>query len=116
MLCLRGGVEHRSSKVSQLQQRTQPDHYVYVENVSKNRNGSFKQLHVKSKTVPVYACKEAGVRCPVNILDLYISKLPSKAVEDDVFYICPLKEIPSDPYLLLGTVLFPLANIHLTIR
>ena len=37
------------------------------------------------------------MRCLIYILDLYISKLPSKAVEDDVFYVCPLKEIPSDP-------------------
>ena len=36
MLCLRGGVEHRSLKLSQFQQKSQPDHYVYVENVSKN--------------------------------------------------------------------------------
>ena len=64
MLCLRGGVEHLALKLSQLQRKTQPDHYVYTENVSKNRNGSFKQLHVQSKTVPVYACPEAGVKCP----------------------------------------------------
>ena len=28
MLCLRGGVEHRALKLSQLQRRTQPDHYI----------------------------------------------------------------------------------------
>ena len=33
MLCLRGGVEHRSLKLSQFQRKSQPDHYVYVENV-----------------------------------------------------------------------------------
>ena len=97
MLCLRGGIEHRGLKLSQFQRRSQPDHYVYVENVSKNRNGSFKQLHVKSKTVPIYACPEAGVKCPVNILDFYFSKLPAKAFEDDVFYVRPLKDVPSDP-------------------
>jgi hypothetical protein len=70
MLCLRGGMEHRLLKLSQLERRRQPDHYVYSENVSKNRNGSFKQLHVKSKTVPVYACPHAGVKCPVYLLDL----------------------------------------------
>ena len=95
MLCLRGGVEHRALKLSQLQQRTQPDHYIYSENVSKNRNGSFKQLHIKSKTVPVYACPEAGVKCPVYLL--YISKLPLKAVENDLFYVRPLEDVPPDP-------------------
>jgi hypothetical protein len=54
MLCLRGGVEHRALKLSQLQRRTQPDHYIYSENVSKNRNGSFKQLHIKNKTVCLF--------------------------------------------------------------
>ena len=44
MLCLRGGMEHRSLKLSQLERRRQPDHYIYNENVSKNRNGSFKRL------------------------------------------------------------------------
>ena len=96
MLCLRGGVEHRALTLSQLERRTQPDHFVYTENVSKNRNGSFKQLHVKSKTVPVYTCPEAGVKCPVHLLDLYISKLPPKAVEDDIFYARPLETTPPD--------------------
>ena len=96
MLCLRGGLEHRSLKLSQLERRRQPDHYIYNENVLKNRNGSFKQLHVKSKTVPVYACPQAGVKCPVYLLDLYISKLPPKAVENDIFYVRPL-DVPDNP-------------------
>ena len=98
MLCLRGGVEHRSLKLSQFQRKTKPDHYVYVENVSKNRNGSFKQLHVKSKTVPVYACPKATVRCPVRVIDLYISKLLPEAVENDVFYMHPLENVTSEPF------------------
>ena len=97
MLCSRGGVEHRSLKLSQFQRKSQPDHCVYVENVLKNRNGSFKQLHVKSKMVPVYACPEASKRCPVHIIDLYISKLPPKAVENDIFYVHPLENVPSEP-------------------
>ena len=97
MFCLRGGVEHRALKLSQLQRKTDPGHYIYTENVSKNRNGSFKQLHVQSKTVPIYACPEAGMKCPVHLLDLYISKLPSKAVEKDIFYARPLETVPADP-------------------
>lgn len=34
--------------------------YVYYENVSKNTNGSFKQLRVKNKVVPLYPSPEAG--------------------------------------------------------
>ena len=37
MLCLRGAVEHRKLSLSQLRQFTDPERYVYVENVSKTR-------------------------------------------------------------------------------
>ena len=72
--CLRGGQEHRSLKISQL--KRMEDHYVYYENVSKNCNGSFRKLHVKSKVALLYSVPEAGERCPVKILDKYISRLP----------------------------------------
>ena len=97
MFCLRGGEEHRALKLSQVRRMTDPDRYVYTENVSKNRNGSFKHLHVKNKIVPVSACPAAGERCPVHILDLYISKLPPQAFEKDLFYVRPLEETPTDP-------------------
>jgi len=93
--CLRGGQEHRTLKLSQLQRDS--DKYVYHENVSKNRNGSFKQLHIKSKVVPVYPCPEAGEWCPVYLLDLYISKLPEEAKIKDILYVRPLQKKPSDP-------------------
>jgi hypothetical protein len=32
--------------------------------------------HVKPKIVPLYAVPEAGEKCPVNIIDIYIDKLP----------------------------------------
>ena len=70
---------------------------MYYENVSKNRNGSFKQLHIKSKVVPVFPCPEAGERCPVHLFDKYISKLPTAAKEMDLFYVRPLDKKPQDP-------------------
>lgn len=73
-----------------------PDQYVYHENVSKNNNGPFKKIHVKKKVVPIYACPEVGERSPVNILDKYISKLPSYAIEHDLFYLRPLQAVPAD--------------------
>ena len=97
MFCLRGGVEHRALKLTQLKRMTNPDRYIYYENVSKNHNGSFKQLHVKSKVVPLFACPEAGDRCPVRILDEYISKLPQDAIAHDLFYVRPLENIPPAP-------------------
>jgi len=95
MFCLHGE-EHRSLKLSQLKKMRNPDHYLYTENISKNRNGSFKQLHVKSKIVPVFACPAAGERCPFHILDTYISKLPPQAFEKDLFYIRPLETVPTN--------------------
>jgi hypothetical protein len=94
LFCLCGGKEHRALKLSHLKRGS--DKYVYHENVSKNRNGSFKQLHVRSKVVPVYSCPEAGKRCPVYLLDLYISKLPEEAKEKDQLYVRPLKKQPDD--------------------
>ena len=88
--CLRGGKEHRALKLSQIVRHHDPAHYVYTENGSKNRSGSFNQLRVESKSVPVFPCAEAGVRCHVAILDKYISKLPPFASEKDVFYLKPL--------------------------
>jgi len=82
-----------------------------TENVSKNRNGSFKQLHVKSKIVPVFACPAAGERCPFHILDTYISKLPPQAFEKDLFYVRPLEAAP--PTLPVhGTVPFLWVRTH----
>ena len=40
MFCLRGGQEHRGLQLSQLKRFK--DRYVYYENTSKNRNGTFK--------------------------------------------------------------------------
>ena len=92
--CLRGGQEHRSLKISQL--KRMEDHYVYYENVSKNCNGSFRKLHVKSKVVPLYSVPEAGERCPVKILDKYISRLPQDALLEDIFYLRPLEKFSEE--------------------
>ena len=89
--CLRGGAEQRNLKLSQFERCD--DSYVYHENTSKNRNGSFKQLHVKKKVVPIYSCPQAGDRCPVYLLDKYISKLPEEAKEKDLFYVRPLESM-----------------------
>ena len=94
---LRGGVEMRSLGISQIKWLQDPDRYIYTENVSKTNSGTFKKLHVSTKVVPVFACPDAGERCAVYLLDLYLSKLPNEAFEQDVFYLRPLENIPSDP-------------------
>ena len=46
-----------------------------------------KQLRVKNKVVPLYPCAEAGEHCPVHILDMYITRLPSEAKEDIIILL-----------------------------
>ena len=99
VFCLRGGVEHSGLKLSQLKRMHSPDRYVYCKNVSKKSQRSFKQLHIKSKVVPLFACPEAGERCPVSILDKYIGKLLQDAKSRDLFYVRPLEIILTDPSL-----------------
>ena len=43
--------------------------------------------------MPIYSCPQAGDRCPVNLLDKHISKLPKEAKEKDLFYVRPLESI-----------------------
>ena len=44
IFCLRGGIEHRELKLSLMHRFANPDRYLYIENVSKIRNGSFNPL------------------------------------------------------------------------
>ena len=52
--CLHGSEEHHNLKVSQFERLGDPDRYLYRENSSKDRSGTFRQLHVDSKVVPIY--------------------------------------------------------------
>ena len=78
---LRGGVEHRELKLSQLRREVVTVNgeatvrYTYTEYGSKNRSGGLKQLSQKNKVVHQYESANAE-RCPVHLLDKYISKLP----------------------------------------
>ena len=96
---LRSGVEMRHFGTSQIKRFKNPERYVYVytENVSKTNSGTFRQLSVPNKVVPVYSCPEAGERCAVYLLNLYLSKLPQEAFVNDIFYLRPLEKTPSDP-------------------
>ena len=64
----------------------------------KTEVGGLNQLRFENKTLPVFACTEAGVRCHVSILDKYLSKLPPFAFEKDWFYMEPLGTyVTTDP-------------------
>ena len=96
MFGLRGGQELRELKLSQVVRHDNPNRYEYTEHVS---NGTFKKLHVQSKSSR-YRCPEAGNRCPVYVLDLYISKLPPEATTQDIFFFRPLEKAPTETTLL----------------
>ena len=103
---LRGGEEHRSLKLSQLEFREVPDPdnpnemiscVEYTEHGSKNRPGGRQQLNLDNKCITQYACPQLGERCHVYLLKLYVSKLPEKAFERDVFYMKPVANLPVSP-------------------
>ena len=99
MFSLRGGQELRELKLSQVVRHDNPDRYEYTEHVSKTRNGTSKKLHVQSKVFSLYRCPEAGNRCPIFALDLYISKLPPEATTQDIFFFRPLEKAPTESTL-----------------
>ena len=54
-------------------------------------------MRLEHKKVPSFANPEAGNRCHIFLIDLYISKLPPAAIEKGNFYFRPLDSKPSDP-------------------
>ncbi len=75
---------------------TDPERYKYTENSSKNRKGGLSLMKLEHKSVTSIANSDVGVRCHVDLLDFYISKLPSEAVEKDLFYCRPFPTAPAD--------------------
>ena len=89
--------EQNSEIISQIKRETNPDRCVYTENVTKNSNGTLKQLRIKNKAVSLFGCPEAGDRCPVHILDQYLSRLPEEAFTNGIFIVRPLEKVPDNP-------------------
>ena len=83
-------VEHRCLTHSQFTRLHKPDRYVYSEKSLKNRQGGLYQAKMDHKTVTIVAKPEVKERCPVYLLDLYISKLPKGVVDNDLFYCKPM--------------------------
>ena len=92
--CLRGGVEQRNLKLSQIVRSSEPDCYTYIENGSKNNSGANPKQ--ANKVVPVYALTELRPRCLVYLLDKYFERPPPKAFELDIFYLQPKKRFKPD--------------------
>ena len=83
--CLRGRVEQRNLKLSQIVRSSEPDCYTYVESGSKNNSGANPKQ--ANKVVPAYALTELHPRCIVYLLDKYFERPPPKAFELDIFYL-----------------------------
>ena len=100
--CLRGGVEHRNLKPSQLSREVVKINgkslvrYTYTEFVSKNRVGGLKQLKQENKIVHQYESSDIE-RCHVLLLDKYLSKIPAEAKRKDIFYLKPKARAPTSP-------------------
>ena len=88
--CLRGGVEHRDLKLSQLKREvvqvngTPKVCYMYIRYVSKNRSGGLKQLKMENKIVRQYESERID-RYHVLLLDKYIQHLSSEATKKMYF-------------------------------
>ena len=98
--CLRGGVEHRQLKLSQIKRVDDPPSYIYTGCASKNRAGGLAQLRVKNKVVPIHVVAEATDRCHVYVLDRYMEKIPKEAIKKDNFYLQPIANVkdPAQPW------------------
>jgi hypothetical protein len=62
---------------------------MYCEHGSNNRSGGFNQISVKNKSIPCLAIPGNRPKCLVYLLDIYLSKLPQFAFQNDVFYCRP---------------------------
>ena len=69
--------------------------YVYYKNGSKNCKGNFLDRSVSNNGVKFVRVPEAGQRCHVALLYLYLSKLPVDTHQVDTFYIWPLQKLPT---------------------
>ena len=111
VLCLRGGREHKSLKISQFNFSSDQggDFVVYTENGSKNRSGTYKEKAGDNKVVKDYANTQPGNRCYVFLLCFYLQKLAPKVLEDpdSVFYRKPRDVVPasdSTPWFTLQVI------------
>lgn len=93
---INGALKHRSLKPSLFKRDINPDRYTYTvaEGRSKQNPIGYKS-NTFFKFYPVYyANPSAGERCLLHILDLYMAKIPSYALREDVFYLRPKVIVP----------------------
>ena len=88
VLCLRGGREHKTLKISQYSFHSDEggNYVVNQENGSKNRSGSYKDRAENNKIIKHYADPTLQEKSYVHVF--YLSQLPLKLLDDPsaVFY------------------------------
>ena len=70
---------------------------MFIMNTSKNKQDGLNQMRLDHKVVPVLASPSAKERCPVYVLDRYISKLPKEAEQKNLCYCRTLSSVPKLP-------------------
>ena len=99
-----GNQEHRDLKISQFtwvptDRYDRNMYYQYVKNGSKNYKGHFSETWQTNKILGAYAQPNSD-RCPVCILDLYLSKFAPRST---VFYMQPKQRAPESSRLCKST-------------
>ena len=100
--CLREGQEQCGLKLSQITKSVESvggedvSCYMCREFGCKNQQGGFSSLNSDNKVVKQYENLSGSGPYHIKILDIYLSKLPKRAKESDVFYLTPLPKKPLD--------------------
>ena len=53
-------------------------------------------MRVNHKVVPTLAVPQAGTKCHVFVLDMYVQNLPEEAIIHDNFYVQPCRSFQDD--------------------
>ena len=81
MFSLRGGVEHRSLKLSQITRMSNPDQYIYYENVYQLMSGLLRYMREANPNCPNYLNKQDTRFQPLqHTLDAHFHKLHSEGI------------------------------------
>ena len=94
-LCLRGGREHHTLKISQFVFGEVLEYVTYTEHGLKNRSGSYKDKR-GNKVITYFGDKSLGERCYIFLLRTYLGRLPKCAFENDKFYWQAKQKTPLD--------------------
>ena len=84
---IRGGHEHRQLKLSQFQ--VLEDKVIFTQQDASDTR--------RNKSLVHHANPSAGLRCYVNVMRTYISRLPESTRQSDSFYYRPKVMLPSNP-------------------